>query len=424
MTDLTPSPGGTASRVASERLTRFSHRYLLPITGACAATLGILILLGLRPIEGPALYSTLLLAGLGALVSSFGFLAWQETVSRPSPNTRSASSRPSPTPSKKVEPSAKSVAPTHSMPLSGLGRAAVSAAYRAGDQIWHQWTTPRTRSLGVDVTGPVASSWYIPPKVGAPNPYSRRDQDLLFVNGGRLAPVTPSSTLAGEPPVPNPSLARRSGRAVKIVTPRAVPFTDTELDTLFPPESPPPRSAPTAPATPAHLSVSPSSSPGSARPPGPAPDVLAPSPVLTGLSTPPEPSGGPTVAWELPGPEAFAGVSEPEPNFSGLGGLLPTLDAIDHQVYLEAINPLPPHLRSQPLRRDPRGDGTGSAPSERHARPGFCSMCARKLSDFRSWVECPQCSHPMCRDCLGLSFLTGAEGRCFVCRDSRGTPAA
>lgn len=424
MTDLTPSAGGTPSRTASERLTRFSHRYVLPITGACAATLGILILLGLRPIQGPTLYSTLLLAGLGALVSSFGFLAWQETVPHPSPATRSKPTRHSPTLSKTVEPSAKSVDPTRSVPLSGLGRAAVSAAFRTGDQIWHQWTTPRTRPLGVEVTGPVAASWYIPPKAGALNPYSRRDEDLVFVNAGRIAPVTPSSTLAGEPPVPNPSLARGSGRAVKIVTPRAVPFTDTELDTLFPPEAQLPRGAPTAPATPAHLSESPSPSRENARPSSPGPDVLPPSPAPTGRSTPPEPSAGPTVAWELAGPEAFAGVSEPEPIFSGLGGLLPTLDAIDHQVYLEAINPLPPDLRSQPLRRGPRGEGLGPAPSERHDRGGFCSMCARKLSDFRSWVECPRCSDPLCRECLGLSFLTGAEGRCFTCRDAHGTPAA
>lgn len=423
MTDSTSSVGARASRGASERLTRLSHRYLLPVTGACAATLGFLILLGLRTVEGPAIYSTLLLAGLCALVSSFGFLAWQETVSLPSPPARAGRSPNGAIPSKKTEPQARSHAPAPTVPLSGLGRAAVSAAVRAGDQIWRQWATPRTRPLGVEVAGPVAYSWYIPSKPGTVNPFSQRDEDLLFIDRGRVAPVTAPVTRAGGLTVPAPPLVQRTrNRADR--QPRSHPFTETELDALFPPERPARAGsfpAPTVVSPPNHLSDVP---PERDHPEVRSPDEVCPSPPPL---VPGPPSAGPaplTASWELPGPEAFAGLSEPAPLFSGLGGMLPTLDAIDHQVYLEAINPLPPHLRSQPIHREKRNEVTRPTSAEPHPHQGFCSMCARKLSDFRSWVECPRCSQAMCRECLSLSFLTGAEGRCFSCHNSPGPHAA
>jgi hypothetical protein len=416
---------------ASHLVTHYSHRYFLPVAGTCAVVLAALILLGEWSGTGPALYWTLFAVGVGALVSSFGFLAWQESLalraSRPVAHVAPPAAPVAPAvPGTTAEPHRPVSAHHLTLPHlhSGLGRAAVSAAFRSGDDMWRRWVTPASPSLGVEVAGPVASSWYSPTKEGALAPFAPRDQGIWFLSPDHhlVIPDLPSS---GGGPSFSVSGGSRDLRLEPEPTERTQPFTEFELDTLFPPEpgaplppyddTPPPEPAPDPFAGP----------PGS---PAPSPPTI---PTLSDTEERPRAPSAPSTfrtgappIWEGLDAEIALAAAEAGAMGSGPSGMLPTLDSLDHQVYLEALNPTPPHLRTshRPSRpKPPKRTVRSVASPEGHE---FCTMCARKVADFRTWVECPRCGRPLCRDCLGISFLTGAGGRCFNCRESREPVAA
>jgi len=384
-------------------------------------TLAFLILFGAFTGTGPALYWTLLVVGLGALLSSFGFLLWQDELSSRAIRTSSTSAavRPPSAPPPRKDPTKPAPPQVHyPHPDSGLGRAAVSAAFRPGDELWQHWTTPLGRPLGVEAAGPVAESWFSPAKAGAVAPFAGRDHDTWVLSDDRRTVVRggPAGVVGGSPsraPAP-PKLARASTSGGI----RAHPFTELELDTLFPMELELDRPSPLSPDR--AIRAEPRKLPPVTTPTEPTPSIPAASASVEPHAPllPPVPSA----PWEEPGPKAAAALAEADPLLGGPDGL-PTLDSIDHQVYLEALNPTPPHLRSS-IRTDAKRAGPREARSSaRRYYREFCAMCARKLSDFRSWVECPRCSQPMCRECLDLSFLTGAEGRCLSCREPNGPSA-
>jgi hypothetical protein len=414
---------------ASHLVTHYSHRYFLPVAGTCAVVLAALILLGEWSGTGPALYWTLFAVGVGALVSSFGFLAWQENLalraSRPAPSGSSPVPAAAPSAASAIrEPHRPAM--THHLALphlhSGLGRAAVSAAFRSGDELWHRWSTPPSPSLGVEVAGPVASSWYAPTKEGALAPFAPRDQGIWFLSPEHHL-VIPDLPPAGGGPSFNVSGGSRDLRLEPEPSERTQPFSEFELDTLFPPE-------PGAPLPPFDddSGTPPSPAPFATRPTPSAPPSI---PILSDTEERPRPPSAPSSLrsaappiWEALDAEIALAMAEAGAMGSGPSGMLPTLDSLDHQVYLEALNPTPPHLRSSTPRsrpKPPKSIGRSVGPLPDHE---FCTMCARKVADFRTWVECPRCGRPLCRDCLGISFLTGAGGRCFNCRESHEPVAA
>jgi len=400
--------------MASARVTHLTHRYLLPIAGTFAVTLGLLILVGEWRTTGPALYWTLLAVGVGALLSSFGYLVWQEGSARrraattPAPEPIEASPAPmeESSPSIATEPATAPLGRPH----SGLGRAVVGATHNPGDELWQHWVPLKTAPLGVEASGPVGESWYYPAKSGAIAPFASRDRDLVFLAADRSVVELGASSANSDRRTNRPPAPISASRASSLA--RTQPFSEVELDSLFPTEAetvlegpfpalPPPMAAPTngGPLIPVRSPAAPSVAPGidATRPATPA-------------------------SWEVPGTGAAA-LSEASSLYAGPTGSLTSLDSLDHQIYLEAINPMPPHLRTAlPGPPTPKSD-PAPARSPPAALDEFCAMCTRKLSDFRSWAECPRCSRAMCRDCLGVSFLTGAEGRCFACREPHGQTA-
>ena len=109
---------------------------------------------------------------------------------------------------------------------------------------------------------------------------------------------------------------------------------------------------------------------------------------------------------------------EPPPFLSGRGGML-TLDAFDHPVDLESINPILPRLRTAVSSGRERNPRTAEVENREAAVRRFCSECSRALSDFRSWVECRFCRKPLCRQCLQESFEGEEAGACMECRAER-----
>ena len=114
-----------------------------------------------------------------------------------------------------------------------------------------------------------------------------------------------------------------------------------------------------------------------------------------------------------------AAIEEFGSSLPGRAGLPTNLDAFDHVADLESVNPILPRLRpapsAVPARWLRKSATAGEQPSVR--RP--CSECSRRLSDFRSWVECRVCRKPMCRDCLQESFQHDGAGACSNCRGER-----
>jgi hypothetical protein len=382
------------------------------VLGSCAVTLGSLVLLGDWKGTGPAVYWTLLAAGLGALVASFGYLAWQETAglrARSPPPARSQHAVPSPHDGPVPRPTVPIPGASRSIhPHSGLGRAAVSAAARSSEDLWHFWTTPKSRPLGVEVAGPIAESWYFPSKSGAIGPFASRDEDLRFIP----SPIAADESLELTPP---PATAPSELPSVRpSLTPRTEPFSELELEALFPTSAEFDAVAFNGPPTPATLT-------GPAPPSRPAPPSEGESAPLPGVPpvplTPPAPAGPATPDWDLAVVDASA-LGGSGAFVAGPGGLLPTLDSVDHQVYLEAINPMPPHLRSVPVAGPRSPEVPRARPARRRTPEIVCTMCSRKVAGFHAWVDCPRCGQPMCRECLGRSFLTGSDGHCYSCRDS------
>ncbi len=317
-------------------------------------------------------------------------------------------------------------------PESGIGRAAVSATAHVGDEFWGRWLLPHADSLGAELVGPVPATPYLPPVPGALAPYSARDADLVFV--GRGSPAGRAEPRPARPHPPRNSAAApvylSSGgstagdRAITTIGGRA--FSEEELDRLFPPDT-----SPWSPPSPGNgpspeRGVPPPQAPETpiARPsPGPLERALRASaaPRMPGVGAPEPyaPSGAGSVLAAVP-----VGVTDyaaPFSEFPGTGG---TTERMNHPLHLEALNPIPPHLRSaggSPPRRPPAVE---TAPPLRPNPARSCSMCARQLWDFRSWGDCPECGDPICEHCLRLSFLTGAEGHCWDCREAPEWPAA
>lgn len=408
--------------------TRTGGPSFLLASGASVVALGTILLLGLWRELDRFLPYLLLVVGAGILFTSVDLLVAPGESPRPK---RDRTPAPPPATAEPSSPLArpKVVQPRPRLrehhPHSGLGRAAVSAATKPGDEIWRRWAIPRPRPLGAELVGPVPETAYCPPKLGAFVAFPARDQDLQFPAlerppvGKASGSSTPSSSAplldlrrgesfwSSDPPVPSKKFGR-SG-----------PFSDSELDTLFPrvADSTSLGGAPLAPIPsdrscgPGSLLPSPELSPSRSLEGGPGPSKVP------DAQTPPLPDSQPNAeAASAPCPiPTGAAVG---PLLAGPVALLPTLDALDHMVALEALNPTPPHLRSS-LPPKPSGSSSGRVgPVARQTARWHCADCSQALSDFRAWVECPRCSQPICRRCLSAAFLTGEEGHCAECRNS------
>jgi hypothetical protein len=388
----------------SERLTHASHQYLLPAVGAGAATLGGVLLLGAGASTRPFLPFALVGLGAAAVASSVAFHHWQYR--------RSIS--PTPPPMATVPPAVRDepYGRASSVPHSGIGRAATATVAAAGETIWRQWDSPSTGSLGATLTGPVAESAYVPSAIGHPGPYADRDEGLMFYPLAALprpAPLRGSVGVPGAPRrVPVPTVRSAANARARLAARRRVPFSDAELDALFPPDrSPPPMAAPMPLAT---AEFSPIPFPRATL------ALEIDSIALPSTGSRPSSSGSRAVAADLPPEEAPEFDEGAQP--SGRFRILPSLLSLRDPLYVETIHPLPPHLRSSV----PRGGGrvagarATSTPHPVGDRSTECVGCFRSLSGFRGWVMCPGCHGPLCRRCLGASFMASPEGQCSRCR--------
>lgn len=432
MADGSPVAGAPSSTLAETRAHALGLCFLLA-AGAWAVALGAILLLGVWKEVDRFLPYLLLAVGVGTLASSVGLLlspgeAARVKLDRPRATSPAKAGPSSPAP-RRTEAGRPTPKPRDSRPHSGLGRAVVSAASRTGDEIWRRWTTPIARPLGVELAGPVPETAHSAPKSGGFVAFPRRSQDLQFVTRARpggtepdgfLPPAAPSPH-ASAPSPPSPSNAARSPPPPR---PQPGPFSETELDALFPcaPPSPPAAEVLSSPRT-----VPPSGGPNEAprsenRFASDAADETSGRFAVGNPAAAPPQAARPEVPVHRE-PSPIRADEDMGPLLAGPLGLLPVLDSQDHVVAFEATNPTPPHLRLSPYMEPDRLLAGRSGTGVRESLRWYCTECSRALSDFRSWVQCRRCSRPMCRQCLTSSFLAGADGHCANCRSSQGTAA-
>ncbi len=375
-----PQPTGGAS----DRAARLVCRYLLPATGGASTAFAALFIAGVGPFPSRPLAFLLMVAGLASVFAAFT-LARSEAPVVPPSTARVARRRGSAPPTPAPPSATTHRVPTwsDSKPHSGLGRAAVAASPHAERGIWDQWETAREPTLGATLVGPVPETAYSLPRTGAIAPFAARDEDAIVISEvrdrrtGSTAPLTRpwSPTLDSEE-------LDRSVRDDPVR--RLEPFSAEDLDLLFPPSE---RGAP----TPASTGIR-----ASGRAAGPEPNVVRPTELPEE-----EPTSSPT----------FGPTESPSADFGALSwgapGLAVEFGLPDHELYLESINPVPPHLRA----------GTKTAPpSSESVASGRCSICSDPVEGFRSWTPCPRCFRPVCRDCLTESLQEGRSGECASCR--------
>lgn len=363
------------STEARDRVAHHSHLWVLPVAGSLAVAIGALALVpGVREELLRYLPLTLLAVGSVALLGAYASHPWHRGASGGPSEPRAAvgDSAPMPVPAASVSRRSDTV---DSGPTSGLGRAAVSAVAHVGDELWRRWSTPRMSSLGAQLVGPVPATAYTPPRDRAVVPFPYRDRDILFLPD----PPTPPARAAPVAPPPPAAPTRVAVRAAPPAAPMPLennhPFSDDDLDRLFPLDLPRP---------------------------SPAAGVPAPS----------YPSGR-TLSADPDEELSVVPMGDVGPLSTGPVGLLPTLDEYDHPTGFGRTLGVSPAIGRIPARASSPSRGLGE-PS--HPVPErICSDCARRLSDFRSWGECPGCRQPICRLCLSLSFVTGAMGACSEC---------
>lgn len=412
MTAYSLARASTAPAPLSEQVTHASHRYLLPVVGGAATALGSLALLG-RSIEvGPVVPLTLVGLGAATVGCSIAFHHWQ-SVHRA--RVSLSSSRPAvpaePFPSPFPHRASLLAPPTGvvpSVPHSGIGRAAVSAA--VGDRVWRQWESHPVGALGAPLTGPVAESAYVPPADRPVGPYAARDTDLLLTPSSLLAAapaVAPAGARAGASVVPVSAVKPLPPVRPRPVSGRGTPFSEAELDALFPPEPP-------AADTPLNFPLA----SGEVSPiPAPRPSLVVESdavgawggPVGGGLGT--SGVGSTLLGGDPPAVDAAPPADQP----SGRFRILPSLLSLRDPLYVETIHPIPPHLRTARRHGAPAGRPTSTSARAPDSTVE-CIGCLRTLRGFRGWVLCPGCHGSLCRRCLGASFLASSEGFCSKCR--------
>ena len=411
MPPLEPGPSGIRPDLR-RRVAVVAHRYGLPVAGAVALVFGALATVRLWQEPAVVLPFLLLLVGAVALVTTFASLELlvfdRQPATAPGPGSVGralADSAVGPP----ANPAVLSAPP--GAPRSGLGRAAVQAATHVDDELWTRWAGPVAPGLGAAGDGPVPGAAYSTPRRGTPGPFPSRGHEAVSLTG----PLARSGAMrARVEPTSPPSPARRAvdaaaGAARPAGSRLPLPFSEDELDRLFPPESSP------GPAPMSSRWSGPDGSTGSSESaetegedaPSSAPLRTAPVPfAISGARslTPPEPAGRSEASAE--GPSVGSGSGDEPVAF------LFSLEAVESGGYLGRVaSPRPALGRIGPLREVPRRDEVAPPPAR------SCTECSARLTDFRAWADCPDCGTPLCRLCLSVSFLRGTMGSCSACRD-------
>jgi hypothetical protein len=88
----------------------------------------------------------------------------------------------------------------------------------------------------------------------------------------------------------------------------------------------------------------------------------------------------------------------------------------------EALNPIPPHLRTDSHARN--APAPVRAPRPREPVPaGHCADCGELVPDLANWRRCSDCHHLLCAGCMVSTLLTRERAWCSHCAELRNCTA-
>ncbi len=96
-----------------------------------------------------------------------------------------------------------------------------------------------------------------------------------------------------------------------------------------------------------------------------------------------------------------------------------TLDyPIADPLLQEALNPIPPHLRTGSTPANPAPPVPPPRPWE-PGHPGLCADCSDPVPDLANWRRCSDCHHLLCAGCMVSALLTRERAWCAHCAELR-----
>jgi hypothetical protein len=165
-----------------------SHRYLLPVAAAGAATFGAALAVDFQPGMVQFVPEVLVGVGLVGLATSFSLLRSRRSqrAAASAPVPRPTPPRRPPVPGSGPAPRAPFASDPAALPggyaLSTWWPEAVSATPPAGDRLWHEWqASAGVGAFEVPLTGPVPETYYQFPTPGGLVPFEEKEPDLILV---------------------------------------------------------------------------------------------------------------------------------------------------------------------------------------------------------------------------------------------------
>ena len=386
---------------------------------ALALGLVLLLLPGLH--EAPEIPTALFLAALAMLVMTLLLSRSERTDVAPIVPSETPeaprSAPPSPPNSARASTPTPPTAPRSAVPGRGSAWRILSSPTEPGDETWLSWLPREIRRLGPEAAsvgpGVVTSTG----RAGNLVAFPVRDYfggALPPAARGAMTPLPPKNRgrgLVGDEHLP------------ALADSRAAPFSEEELDRMFPPEAR--RESVFLQAAPDRIGMH-------------APWAIPVEARDSSIEDSDEVSGRPGAGADT---EADEDIALPSHRWVGQNRLPSTVPAVvaDHEVparpsagrvasspstelIREAANPIPPHLRGSGtlIRTRPlpttRGGHAGSPPRS------VCASCSKVVVDLRLSGPCPRCLRPLCRDCLRDALATVGHGWCADC--SRAAVAA
>jgi hypothetical protein len=416
-----------------DRLLDAAYRWCLPAAGIVSALVG----LGLLVLGGVSLGSetslALFLTGWGAAAVLFS-LSWRMTSPRVTTGPMAA---PRPTSAPMAVAPTRSGGPSlafgnHISPAfarRGSEWRVLAAPANPGDETWLSWLPRETRRLGAGSTTGSRRAAYSASRPGSLVAIPNRTQGAGARATTLSGDIARSAVQIG--PVRKPVGTREPPRSPATLenlfhtppppTRRASEFTEDELDRLFPPA--PGGHTPFLTGVPEKVGLR---EPGPGRPPRATAD---PTWVPDLPSPPPESvrsSSETTLDLELDRElnDRPAGTSVPVQTSLPEHGPLsaprgpaefPGHDVSADDLFLEASNPIPPHLRGidRRSRADPPRPSRSALASE--SPKSVCASCSKVVVNLRMSSPCPQCLRPICSECLREAFRSHGLGCCVDC---------
>ncbi|MGA8091233.1 MAG: hypothetical protein WB984_01875 [Thermoplasmata archaeon] len=426
MSGVVCSTPALSTPVRWERLRDLSHRFLLPAVALTSLFLGLVLFLDPLASVGSTIPFALFAIGSGGLAGFISLHGWKTTVLSPATSVTAAGVATSSRPADPLGAVAPGPNERHRARLTPKGAEwrVLPAPSISRDGGWISWLPREHRRSGIEGVEPVPGVVHSPGRAGNLVWFPVR-KDYHGVRSspgsGDLSRPSPgaepslTATEAGGPSVP-PVTSPRRGRDPSEPLPGTRPLSVEELDRMFPPVS-------SSRST--FLSEAPER-------------VGGPSTWVRELSLPADPLASPDESTSSTEGRSstFEEGEDPPSQADPFEGRRADHSAIPEttssprshppdgtsrsnaetaELFLEAANPVPPHLRGESAHARMEARRPSVRSIDPASQRSVCASCSKVVVNLRMSGPCPKCLRPICNDCLREAFVTHGHGWCIDC---------